>query len=73
LQGAVDGLGIILAPGWLVCEDVRAGRLTRVLPSWSGPDLAIHCVWSSGRLRGKAKLFAEHMADALKHAEELAV
>lgn len=66
LQGALDGLGLFLAPDWLVCEDANAGRLVRVLPDWEGTPLPIHAVWTSGKLRGKAKLFAEHMADCLR-------
>jgi DNA-binding transcriptional LysR family regulator len=29
------GLGVALLPTWLVGEDIRAGRLTRVLPDWT--------------------------------------
>lgn len=32
--GALAGLGIVLLPSWLVGEDLRAGRLQRVLPHW---------------------------------------
>lgn len=68
-QAAVDGLGLILAPDWLVCEAAQAGKLKCVLPSWGLPPLSIHCVWTSGKLKGKAKLFAEHLADALRFAD----
>lgn len=68
LQGALDGIGLFLAPDWLICDAANVGQLVRVLPDWSGPPLAVHCVWTSGRLRGKARLFAEHMADALRFA-----
>lgn len=71
LQGALDGLGLFLAPDWLVCEDANAGRLVRVLPDWEGEPLAVHAVWTSGKLRGKAKLFAEHMAEALRFTRPL--
>ncbi len=70
-QAAVDGMGLLLAPDWLVCDRVRAGELVCVLPSWGLPPLSIHCVWTSGKLKGKAKLFAEHLADALRFAEPL--
>ena len=45
---------------------VNDGTLVRVLPEWTATPSPIHCVWTSGKLRGKAKLFAEHVADALK-------
>lgn len=70
-QAAVDGMGLLLAPDWLVCEHVRAGSLVCVLPNWGLPPHAIHCVWTSGKLKGKAKLFAEHLADSLRFAEPL--
>jgi transcriptional regulator, LysR family len=31
---ALDGLGVVLLPSWLVGDDIRAGRLVRVLPDW---------------------------------------
>jgi DNA-binding transcriptional LysR family regulator len=34
-DAAVAGLGVILLPTWLVGEDIKAGRLRRVLPEWS--------------------------------------
>ncbi len=71
VQAAIDSLGILLTPEWLVLPNVRAGELVRVLPEWTAPAASIHCVWTSGKLKGKAKLFAEHMADALKFPDTL--
>ena len=64
-RAAEDGLGILLAPSWLINDCVTGGRLVRVLPDWHAPDLPVHAVWTSGKLRGKAKLFADHVSDAL--------
>ncbi|KCZ60232.1 LysR family transcriptional regulator [Hyphomonas chukchiensis] len=66
LQAAQNGLGLFLAASWLVHGCVNDGTLVRVLPEWTATPSPIHCVWTSGKLRGKAKLFAEHVADALK-------
>ncbi|MEM9739980.1 MAG: LysR family transcriptional regulator [Pseudomonadota bacterium] len=71
LQGALDGLGLFYAPDWLVCADANAGSLVRVLPDWVGAPLPVNAVWTSGKLRGKAKLFAEHMADCLRFTKPL--
>jgi len=71
LQGALDGLGLFYAPDWLVCADAVEGRLQRVLPDWTGTPLPVNAVWTSGKLRGKAKLFAEHMADCLRFTKPL--
>lgn len=32
--GALDALGVVLLPSWLIGDDLRAGRLQRVLPDW---------------------------------------
>ena len=69
LQGALDGLGMFMAPDWLICPDVTAGKLVQILPGWLGEPLAVHAVWTNGKLRGKAKLFAEHMADCLRFSD----
>lgn len=68
LEAAAGGLGILLAPAWLASECFGGSRLVRVLPDWSGPSLAIHAVWSSGKLRGKARLFIEHAEPAIAMA-----
>jgi len=34
-DAAVDGVGVVLLPTWLVGEDIKAGRLRHVLPEWS--------------------------------------
>jgi DNA-binding transcriptional LysR family regulator len=33
-NAAVAGVGVVLLPTWLVGEDIKAGRLRRVLPDW---------------------------------------
>ncbi len=65
LQGAVAGLGILLAPNWLVREAVSRGELVRVLPEWNGDPSPLHAVWSAGKLRGKARLFVEYLESRL--------
>jgi DNA-binding transcriptional LysR family regulator len=68
LEAAAGGLGLFLAPAWLASECTGEIRLVRVLPDWHGPSLAIHAVWSSGKLRGKAKLFVDHAEPAITAA-----
>lgn len=69
IQAAQDGLGYILAPDWLVCEKVRGGNLVRVLPGWEADSLPLHVVWSGGKLKGKARLLADHITEAMKAVE----
>lgn len=61
LQAGVSGLGILLGPNWLVRDAVTRGELVRVLPDWQGEPSPLHVVWSAGKLRGKAKLFVDHI------------
>ncbi|MEE2877766.1 MAG: LysR family transcriptional regulator [Pseudomonadota bacterium] len=69
IQAAQDGLGYVLAPDWLVCEKVRSGDLVRLLPEWDSELLPLHVVWSGGKLKGKARLLADHIAEAMKAVE----
>ncbi len=68
LEAAAGGIGLLLAPAWLASECTGAQRLVRVLPDWQGPSLPIHAVWTSGKLRGKAKLFVDHLEPAITAA-----
>lgn len=68
LEAAAGGLGIFMAPAWLASECTGEIRLVRVLPDWIGPSLPIHAVWSSGKLRGKAKLFIDHAEPSITAA-----
>lgn len=71
LQGAVDGLGIFIGPDWLVCSHVQAGNLVRIMPEWRGADLPLSVVWTGGKLRGKARLFVEHVQQTLSALENV--
>lgn len=68
LEAAAAGVGLFLAPAWLASECTGEVRLVRVLPDWHGPSLPIHAIWSSGKLRGKAKLFVDHAEPAIAAA-----
>lgn len=66
LQAAEAGMGILLGPKWLAAGCASQGHLVRVLPDWCAQTLPVNCVWSSGKLHGKTKLFADHIAETLK-------
>lgn len=65
-QTAINGGGLLMMPSWLVGEDLKAGRLTQVLPDWivghGETDTAIHAVYLPNR-RGSKKVtaFVEHL------------
>lgn len=54
---AIDGAGVAYVPGWLVEDDVAAGRLRRILPAWSSPPIAAHAIHRA-ELRGSARIRA---------------
>ena len=43
------GLGVAALPDWLVEEDLRTGRLVRLLPRWKTHDLPLHVVYLGQR------------------------
>lgn len=43
------GLGVAILPDWMIGEDLRSGRLVRVLPKWTAPRLPIHVVFAGQR------------------------
>lgn len=45
LSAVVSGLGIAELPYWMVNEEISAGRLVRVLPDYSIPDLPFKIVY----------------------------
>jgi DNA-binding transcriptional LysR family regulator len=62
-SAAVSGLGIALMPAQRCVEDVRAGRLRRVLPEWSSIERPLQAVYPSGRhLSPKMTVFLDHLA-----------
>mgnify|MGYP000010551705 CR=1 FL=1 len=62
-EAAVAGLGIIHSPTFLVGEDLKAGRLKRVLPRYALPELSIHALYAQRRhLPAKVRVFIEFLA-----------
>ena len=44
------GLGVSVLPEFLIREDLRFGRLVRVLPQWNLQHLPVHVVFAGARL-----------------------
>jgi DNA-binding transcriptional LysR family regulator len=63
LHAAVMGsLGISMMPAYRGADEVRAGRLERVLPDWDGPAVPINAVYPSSRhLSPKVKALLDHL------------
>jgi len=64
---ALADQGIIYQPQFLVGEDLRTGRLQRVLPQLRGPDIAISVVYPSRKhLPGKVRAMVDFLVAAFQ-------
>jgi DNA-binding transcriptional LysR family regulator len=60
LDVTMRGAGITLLPLFTVIDAIRAGKLTRVLPSWRSPDIGIYTLLPSRQfLNAKTKAWLE--------------
>ncbi|WP_404710098.1 LysR family transcriptional regulator [Sphingomonas sp. MMS24-J13] len=64
-EGIVSGLGIGLRSTWDISEELRAGKLKRVLPNHAGSSrVAIWAIYPSRRLvPPKVRAFIDHLAE----------
>ncbi|WEJ74861.1 LysR family transcriptional regulator [Pseudomonas sp. PSE14] len=71
-QAALDGMGLILMPSWLLGEDIEAGRLQVLLPEWragvNGEDSGVYAVYlpnrrNSKKVRAFVDFFTERFGD----------
>lgn len=46
-RAALDGMGILIQPAYIIHDDLAAGRLVRVLPDWSLPHLVMNIAYPS--------------------------
>ena len=60
---ALDGLGILVQPSYIVYDDIVAGRLVPVLDDWDLPRLTINLAYPSRKhLAAKVRTFIDFMA-----------
>lgn len=65
LAAAEQGLGLVLQPGFLVADALRAGRLRRVLAGYEGPALTVHAVYPAREfLPAKTRVFVDFLVAA---------
>jgi len=72
-RAALDGVGIALMPDWSVAEDIRAGRLRRLLPrhrvSFAEFETGVYAVYLHSRHRSaKLQVFIDYLASVLPAA-----
>jgi DNA-binding transcriptional LysR family regulator len=59
---ALNGLGILIQPSYIIYEDIVAGRLVPVLPDWDLPRLQINIAYPSRKhLSAKVRSFIDFM------------
>lgn len=59
LEAARRGLGVVYAPDFLAADDLRAGRLSRVLPEWCS-EAAVWAIYPHNRhLSAKVRAFVD--------------
>jgi len=73
-EAALAGIGIALLPAWIVAEDIKAGRLQRVLPDYGATpttfDHSIYAVYHrSPRPSPKVRVFIDFLAELFQTRE----
>lgn len=62
-EAALRGVGILLTPSFYVGEDLRSGKLVRLLSEYSLPELGIHVVYPKrSHVPPKVRVFVEFLA-----------
>ncbi|MGG7576243.1 LysR family transcriptional regulator [Rhizobium sp. Nf11,1] len=66
-DAAVLGLGIVLLPDFIVGEDLRQGRLVRLLPDWDISTIQLQAVYPANRhIAVKVRRFVSFLAGKLR-------
>ncbi len=69
---ALHDQGVALLAAWLVDDDVRAGRLVRLLPSYRAPEAPVQLLMLPGRLQpARVEALTAHLAACLPPAVKL--
>ena len=67
---ALDGLGILIQPSYIIHEDIVAGRLVPVLDDWELPRLNINLAYPSRKhLSAKVRAFIDFMVEHFDSAD----
>jgi DNA-binding transcriptional LysR family regulator len=71
VAAALNGLGILVQPKYIVYDDIVAGRLVPVLDAWDLPRLTINLAYPSrAHLSAKVRTFIDFVVDQFR-AQEL--
>jgi DNA-binding transcriptional LysR family regulator len=73
IASAAAGLGLVMAPQFMLERDLANGSLVRVLPDYEGPLLDTWAVYPSRRhLSAKVRLFVDHLVESFSREESAA-
>lgn len=61
IELAAAGAGVAMMPSAFVMAFVAAGRLTRVLPDWTGPVVPISALYTDRRMPARLRLLLDHL------------
>jgi DNA-binding transcriptional LysR family regulator len=68
----LKGGGVALAPDYLAEDDLKAGRLIRVLPEYATPETAVQAVYPHGRhLSAKTRTFIDFLASRFAGSHQI--
>lgn len=66
-QAAIEGLGIVLSPDFIVADALAEGRLVRILEGYEPPPYTLHAVYPSRAfVPAKVRLFSDFLIGALQ-------
>ncbi len=64
---ALEGLGIILQPSFLISEDIQSGALIELMPQYKSIELGIYAIYASRKhLAPKIRVLIDFLAENLK-------
>jgi len=63
---ALQGMGIVALTQELVSDDVKAGRLVRLLPEWQPPDIPVYALTETRLVPAKVRVFIDFLIQNLK-------
>jgi DNA-binding transcriptional LysR family regulator len=64
---ALDGLGIILQPTFIVGRDLADGKLVEILPQWHTDEVGVYAVYPVRRhLSGKVRALVDYLSAAFR-------
>lgn len=67
---ALQGLGILAQPSYVIHDDIIAGRLIPILTDWNLPKLAINLVYTSRlHLPAKTRAFIDFIVKEFQHLD----